>query len=366
MHNPAPRLFTPLSLRGVTLPNRVVVSPMCQYSAVEGCAQDWHLMHLGNLAVSGNGMLIMEMTNVAAQGRITPHCMGLYDDACEQALARVIGFCRAHSHSVLAVQLAHAGRKASTRPPWVGRAALKPEDGGWQPLAPSAVAASADDLLPRALSADEIDDLVTAFADAARRALRIGFDAIELHAAHGYLLHQFLSPLSNLRDDAYGGSLQNRMRFPLAVFDAVRAVWPEERPLGVRLSATDWIEGGWDMPQSLAFISELKARGCDWIDVSSGGLSPAQRIVDGPGYQVPLAAEVKRHTRMAVMTVGRITEPQQAEDILAAGDADLIAIARGMLYDPRWAWHAADALGAEADYPAQYLRGRPARRDGDR
>ena len=215
MNKPSPRLFEPLALRGVTLPNRVVVSPMCQYSAVDGCAQDWHLMHLGNLAVAGNGLLIVEMTNVTPEGRITPNCMGLYDDACEQALMRVIAFCRANSGSPLGIQLAHAGRKASTRPPWQGRAALLPDEGGWQPLAPSAVAASDDDLLPRALGSDEIDGLIIAFAQAAQRALHIGFDAIELHAAHGYLLHQFLSPLSNRRDDAYGGSLENRMRLPL-------------------------------------------------------------------------------------------------------------------------------------------------------
>ncbi|MCG6968053.1 MAG: NADH:flavin oxidoreductase/NADH oxidase [Chromatiaceae bacterium] len=357
-----PHLFRPLKLRGVTLPNRIVVSPMCQYSAVNGCAQDWHLMHLGSLAVGGNGMLIVEMTNVVAEGRITPHCLGLYDDACEAALKRVIDFCRLHTASALAVQLAHAGRKASTRPPWEGREPLRPGAGGWPTVGPSAIPASADDLVPRALSTAEIEGLVRDFAAAAQRAQRIGFDAIELHAAHGYLLHQFLSPLSNRRDDAYGGSLENRMRFPLAVFDAVRAVWPDDRPLGVRLSATDWIDGGWDMAQSLAFARALEARGCDWLDVSSGGLSPLQQVPDSPGYQVPFGAEIKANTSLTIVTVGMITEALQAESILAEGKADLVALARGMLYDPRWAWHAAADLGAEVRYPNQYLRCRPRQR----
>lgn len=354
-----PQLFRPLALRGVRLPNRVVVSPMCQYSAVDGQATDWHLMHLGNLAVGGSGLLIVEMTNVSPEGRITPHCLGLYDAACEAALARVVGFCRTHSDTPLAIQLAHAGRKASTRPPWEARAALLPDAGGWQTVTPSALPYSADDPAPRALQVAEIEALVDAFARAAQRARRIGFDAIELHAAHGYLLHQFLSPLSNRRDDAYGGSLENRMRFPLAVFDAVRAVWPDDRPLGVRLSATDWVDGGWDLDQSLAFAHALEARGCDWLDVSSGGLSPLQQVTEGPGYQVPFGAAIKAETSLTVMTVGRITDPRQAEEIVAGGHADLVALARGMLYDPRWTWHAAAALGAEARYPNQYLRCRP-------
>lgn len=355
-----PALFRPLSMRGVTLPNRIVVSPMCQYSAVDGCAQDWHLMHLGSLAVGGTGMLIIEMTNVAPEGRISPHCMGLYDDACEAALARVVAFCHAHSDSVLAVQLAHAGRKASTRPPWDGGGVLPADAGGWQVLAPSALAFTPGDPPPRALSVAEIEGLVAAFAAAARRAARAGLDAIELHAAHGYLLHQFLSPLSNRRDDDYGGSLENRMRLPLAVFDAVRAAWPSDRPLGVRISATDWIEGGWDIAQSLAFAQALEGRGCDWIDVSSGGLSPMQQVPVGPGYQVPFAAEIKAQTGLTVMTVGMIGEPLQAEAIVAEGRADLVALARGMLDDPHWAWHAADTLGGHASCPPQYLRGRPA------
>jgi len=357
-----PALFQPLVLRALTLANRVVVSPMCQYSAHEGCATDWQLMHLGQFSVGGHGLLIMEMTNVEARGRITPGCMGLYDDACEAALARVVGFVERYGNTPIAIQLAHAGRKASSAPPWEGRRKLGPEEGGWEAVAPSAVdGGDGDDPLPRALEADEIDALVASFAASAERARRLGFAAIELHAAHGYLLHQFLSPLANRRTDRYGGSLENRMRFPLAVFDAVRAVWPDDRPLGVRVSATDWADGGWDMEGTLAFTAELERRGCDWMDVSSGGLVKHQQIRVEPGYQVPFARRVKAATSMAVMTVGMITEPRQAEQIVAGGDADLVALARGMLYDPRWTWHAAQALGAaeQARYPNQYLRCQP-------
>ena len=355
-----PALFEPLTLRGLTLENRIVVSPMCQYSAENGCATDWHLMHLGQFAVGGNGLLIMEMTNVEARGRITPACMGLWDDACEAALAPVLRFAERHGNTPVAVQLAHAGRKASTRPPWQGRARVPEGDGGWEPVAPSAVDAG-DGCVPRALERDEIEALVAGFADSARRAARLGFAAVELHAAHGYLLHQFLSPLSNRRDDEYGGTLENRMRFPLEVFDAVREAWPADRPLGVRVSGSDFAEGGWDMAGTLAFCTELEARGCDWIDVSGGGLVRHQSIVAEPGYQVGMASQVKAATGMAVMAVGMITDPHQAEQIVAGGHADLVALARGMLYDPRWAWHAADALGVgeRARYPDQYLRCRP-------
>jgi NADPH2 dehydrogenase len=353
-------LFQPLELRSLTLGNRVVVSPMCQYSAEDGCATDWHLMHLGQLAVGGHGLLIMEMTNVEARGRITPGCMGLYDDACEAALARVVRFIERYGNTPLAIQLAHAGRKASSAPPWEGRRRLGPEEGGWEPVAPSAVDGGDGDL-PRALEGDEIESLVEAFAASAERARRLGFAAVELHAAHGYLLHQFLSPLANTRTDRYGGSLENRMRFPLAVFDAVRAVWPDDRPLGVRVSATDWAPGGWDVEGTLAFAAELERRGCDWIDVSGGGLVKHQAIQVEPGYQVPYARRVKAATTMAVMAVGLITEPRQAEQIVASGHADLVALARGMLWDPHWTWHAADALGVgeQARYPNQYLRCQP-------
>ena len=354
-------LFQPLTLRSLTLANRVVVSPMCQYSAHNGCATDWHLMHLGHLAVGGHGLLIMEMTNVEPRGRITPGCMGLYDDACEAALARVVRFVERYGNTPIAIQLAHAGRKASSAPPWEGRRRLGAHEGGWQAVAPSAVDGGDGDEPPRALEAGEIEALVDAFAAAAERARRLGFAAIELHAAHGYLLHQFLSPLSNRRTDRYGGSLENRMRFPLAVFDAVRSAWPDDRPLGVRVSASDHADGGWDLDGTLAFTAELERRGCDWIDVSSGGLVKHQQIRVEPGYQVPFARRVKAATSMAVMSVGMITEPRQAEQIVASGHADLVALARGMLYDPRWTWHAAEALGdgQAARYPDQYLRCQP-------
>jgi 2,4-dienoyl-CoA reductase-like NADH-dependent reductase (Old Yellow Enzyme family) len=356
------QLFTPITLRGVTLANRIMVSPMCQYSAVDGCASDWHLMHLGQFAVSGAGLLMVEMTNVEARGRISPYCMGLYSDENELALSRVVQFCRKYGNAPLGVQLAHAGRKASTLPPWQERKPLLPTDGGWQTVAPSAIAADERALVPRALEREEMAFLIGAFAGAAARAKRIGFDAIELHGAHGYLLHEFLSPLSNRRDDEYGGSLENRMRFPLEVFSAVRAAWPADKPLGMRVSATDWMQGGWSLEDTIVFARELKARGCDWIDASSGGMDPAQRIPLGPGYQVPFAEKVRAEAGIATVAVGMITEPKQAEEIIATGKADMVALARGMLYDPHWAWHAAAALGAEVSYPNQYLRCRPASR----
>lgn len=354
-----PFLFTPLQLRGLRLPNRVIVSPMCQYSGHEGCASDWHLMHLGQFAVSGVGMVIVEMTNVEPRGRISPYCLGLYNDATERALKRVVDFCKHYGNAPLGIQLAHAGRKASTTPPWEGRKRIAPGQGGWQPVAPSALAGGAGGEAPAALRGEEVDQLITKFADAARRADRAGFDAVEIHAAHGYLLHQFLSPLSNQRDDRYGGTLARRMHFPLSVYRAVREVWPHDKPLGVRVSATDWVDGGWDLEQTLAFAAELKELGCDWIDVSSGGLVKDQQIPVGPGYQVPFAEKVRRETGLPTIAIGMITEPQQAESIIAQGKADMVALARGMLYDPHWAWHAAEVLGGRVSYPNQYLRCRP-------
>jgi 2,4-dienoyl-CoA reductase-like NADH-dependent reductase (Old Yellow Enzyme family) len=358
-------LFTPLRLRALEIPNRIMVSPMCQYSAVEGSATDWHLMHLGQFAVSGAGLVCVEMTNVEARGRISPGCMGLYSDGNEAALARVVEFCRGHGPARLAVQLGHAGRKASTRPPWEGREPLGPHEGGWEPIAPSAIPMSEGALVPRALSAAEIEALVERFAESARRALRIGFDTIELHGAHGYLLHQFLSPLSNHRDDEWGGTLERRLRFPLEVFEAVRAVWPQDRPLGMRVSATDWAEGGWDLDQTLVLARALRERGCDFMDVSSGGLVANQRITLGPGYQVPFAERVRREVGIPTIAVGLITEPRRAEEIVANQRADMVALARGMLYDPHWTWHAATELGADAWYPPQYQRCAPQRDPAD-
>ncbi|MFQ5935745.1 MAG: NADH:flavin oxidoreductase/NADH oxidase [Acidiferrobacterales bacterium] len=356
------RLFSPITLREVELANRIMVSPMCQYSAHDGCATDWHLMHLGQFSVSGVGLLMVEMTNVEARGRISPYCMGLYSDDNEEALTRVVQFCKKYGNSRIGIQLAHAGRKASTLPPWEGRTPLSPADGGWRTVAPSAIATGTSAPAPKALDLAELAVLKEAFVEATRRAARIGFDVVELHGAHGYLLHEFLSPLSNQRDDEYGGSLENRMRFPLEVFDAVRAVWPADRPMGVRVSATDWADGGWTLDDTVVFAHELRARGCDWLDVSSGGMAPPESIPVGPGYQVPFAERVRAETGMVTIAVGLITEPQQAEEIIASGKADMVALARGMLYDPHWAWHAATELGAEATYPNQYLRCRPAAR----
>jgi 2,4-dienoyl-CoA reductase-like NADH-dependent reductase (Old Yellow Enzyme family) len=353
-------LFQPIRLRGVTLENRIMVSPMCQYSAVEGSMTDWHLAHLGMLANSGAGLLCFEMTDVEPIGRITPGCSGLYSDTNEAALRRVVAHCREHGRAKLAIQLGHAGRKASTAPPWKSGRALGPAEGGWQPVAPSAVAMGEGELVPRALTLGEIKALIVKFAEAARRVRRLGFDAIELHGAHGYLLHQFLSPLSNRRNDEYGGSLANRMRFPLEAFSALRAEWPEDRPLGMRVSCTDWAEGGWDLEQTVEFARELKNLGCDWIDASSGGLVKHQVIPTGPGYQVPFAERIRKDVDITTIAIGLITEARHAESIVGEGKADLVALARGFLWEPRWGWHAALELGAEPQIPPQYLRGKPA------
>jgi 2,4-dienoyl-CoA reductase-like NADH-dependent reductase (Old Yellow Enzyme family) len=355
-------LFQPFQLRSLTLDNRIVVSPMCQYSAVEGSMTDWHLAHLGMLANSGASLLCFEMTDVEPAGRITPGCSGLYSDANEAALRRVVALCRSTSRAKLAIQLAHAGRKASTAPPWEESKPLRPEQGGWQPLAPSAIAMGEGEIVPRALTRGEIKALVAKFSESVIRAERIGFDALELHSAHGYLLHEFLSPLSNRRDDEYGGTLANRMRFPLEVVAAMRAAWPAHKPLGVRVSCTDWAEGGWDIEQTIVLARELKKLGCDWIDCSGGGLVKNQVIPVGPGYQVPFAERVRRDVGIATVAVGLITEARLAEAIITEGKADLVALARGFLWDPRWAWHAALELGATPRIPPQYLRGRPAHR----
>ncbi len=359
MSRSKPLLFTPISFRNLELQNRIVVSPMCQYSSNEGCVSDWHMMHLGQFAVGGAGLLIVEMTNVESRGRISPHCVGLYNDKNEDALKRVVEFCKTYGSTPIGVQLAHAGRKASTRPPWQQRSYVTPQEGGWIPVAPSAIPATENGAVPNALEEREIVNLIDAFSKSAERANRIGFQAIELHAAHGYLLHQFLSPLSNQRNDRFGGSLHNRMRVPLQVFEAVRAVWPEDKPIGVRVSATDWAKGGWRLEDTVKFGIELKNLGCDWMDVSSGGLVNHQEITTGPGYQVHLAREIREQVGIPTIAVGLITDPHHAESIIAKGDADAVALARGMLYNPRWVWHAAQALGAQVEYPNQYLRCHP-------
>lgn len=350
-------LFQPLPLRGLTLPNRIVIAPMCQYAADDGLVGDWHRIHLGSLAHSGAGLLIAEATAVTREGRITDGCPGLWSDAHEAAWAHVLATVRRHSAMPLAIQLAHAGRKASCAVPWKGGEQLPPDAGGWATVAPSALPFRDGERIPEVLDAAGLERLRIAFADAARRADRVGFAALEVHAAHGYLLHQFLSPLCNRRRDEYGGALDNRLRFPLQVFDAVRAAWPADKPLGVRVSATDWVPGGWDLEQTIALAHALKARGADDIHVSSGGLSMAQQVVVGPGYQVPFARAIKAETGLTTLAVGEITGARQAETIVAEGSADAVALARGILYDPRWPWHAAAELGAQVDAPPQYWRG---------
>jgi 2,4-dienoyl-CoA reductase-like NADH-dependent reductase (Old Yellow Enzyme family) len=355
-----PHLFDPLPLGQLQLANRIVVAPMCQYSADEGSATDWHTIHLGQLALSGAGLLVIEATAVSAIGRISPRDLGLYSDDNEQALARVLAAIQQYSPIPVAMQVSHAGRKASSHVPWEGGAQIRPgEPGGWQAEAPSALPHASGEHPPTALDDAGLARVRDAFAATARRAARLGLDGIELHCAHGYLLHQFLSPLANQRTDGYGGSLRNRMRFPLEVFDAVRAEFPGERPVWVRVSATDWVDGGWDVEDTIAFARELQARGCAAIHVSTGGVSPAQKIVLGPGYQVPHARRVKEAVDLPVIAVGLITEAEQAEAIVAGGEADAVALARGLLYDPRWPWHAAARLGASVVAPRQYWRSQP-------
>lgn len=355
-----PKLFEPLRVGGLSLDNRIVIAPMCQYSAVDGQMNDWHQLHYGSLALSGAALLTIEATAVLPEGRISYADVGLWDDATQAAMGRVLDSVRRWSDMPIAIQLGHAGRKASTDKPWAGGGQLRPDHAnGWQTVAPSALPFAPHDHAPVALDRDGLARIRDAFADAARRAGELGIDAIQLHGAHGYLLHQFLSPLSNRRDDEYGGSLENRMRFPLEVFDAVRAAFPAERPVTMRVSGTDWVEGGWDVEQTIAFAQALEARGSDAIHVSSGGLDARQAIPVGPGYQVPLARAVKAAVRMPVVAVGLITEYEQAEAIVGTGDADLIGLARTILYDPRWPWHAAAALGASVRAPSQYLRSQP-------
>jgi len=352
-------LFSSIKLGELELTNRIVISPMCQYSARDGKATDWHLIHLGHLALSGAGLMFIEATAVSPEGRITHGDLGLWSDETETALARVIQSIRHHSAIPIAIQLGHAGRKASTKLPWEGGQNIAPDLGGWQTVAPSTEPFNTGDAPPLALGDDGLQRIREEYASAAKRAHRLGLEVIELHAAHGYLLHQFLSPLSNTRIDRYGGSLENRMRFPLEVFDVIREAVPENKPIGVRISATDWVSGGWDIEQSVRFVKELHQRGCNFIDVSSGGLSPLQQIPVAPGYQVPFAERIRKETGMTTISVGLITEPVQAEKIVSSGQADMVSLARAMLYDPRWPWHAAAKLGALVDAPNQYLRAKP-------
>jgi 2,4-dienoyl-CoA reductase-like NADH-dependent reductase (Old Yellow Enzyme family) len=354
------KLFEPITIGNLTLDNRIVIAPMCQYSAEDGRMTDWHAMHLGNLAQSGAGILTIEASAVSPEGRISYADVGLWDDETEEAMGKVLESVRRWSDMPIAIQLAHAGRKASTAKPWDGGKQIAPDaENGWQTVSASALPFLSDENPPEALDEAGLARIREAFADAARRAARLGIDAVQIHGAHGYLLHQFLSPLSNKRTDQYGGSLENRMRFPLEVYDAVRAAFPADKPVTMRVSGTDWVEGGWDIEQTVAFAKALEARGCAAYHVSSGGLDAGQQIPVGPNYQVPLARMVKEVVSMPVIAVGLITEPEQAEAIISTGDADMIGLARTVLYDPRWPWHAAAALGATVKAAPQFLRCQP-------
>lgn len=348
-------LFSPLRLRGLEFRNRVFVSPMCQYSSRDGYADEWHLVHLGSRAAGGAALVMAEATAVSPEGRISPGDTGLWSDAHTEAFRPVAAFIKSQG-AAPGVQLAHAGRKASTDVPWRGGKPLKAEEGGWQTEAPSALPFAEGWPAPREMTRKDIERVVTQFEAAARRSLAAGFEVVEIHMAHGYLLHEFLSPLSNRRGDEYGGSLAARAQFPLKVAEAVRRAWPEELPVFVRVSATDWVEGGWDVEECVRFAGWLRELGVDLVDCSSGGLVPGARIPVGPGYQVPFAAAVRRGAGIATGAVGMITEPEQAEQIVAAGEADAVFLARAMLRDPYWALRAARALGAEAPWPVQYRR----------
>ncbi|MHB8800196.1 MAG: NADH:flavin oxidoreductase/NADH oxidase [Thermoanaerobaculia bacterium] len=352
-------LFEKLTLRSITLPNRIGLAPMCQYSAVDGLANDWHLVHLGARAAGGAGLVMTEAAAVSPEGRISPGDLGLWDDGQVGSLARIASFLAAQG-AVPAIQLAHAGRKASTRRPWEGGGRALPQDGGWEPIfAPSAVPFDEGWQLPEELDADGMARLAAAFAAAARRAAAAGFLVAEIHAAHGYLLHEFLSPIANHRGDAFGGSLEHRMRFPLRVVEAVRSAWPSDLPLFLRLSATDWVDGGFVPDEAVVFAREVKARGVDLVDCSSGGMHPKAVVPVAPGYQVPFAARIRKEADIATAAVGLITEPLQAEEILVSGQADLVLLGRELLRNPHWPLSASEQLAAAQEGPRQYLRARP-------
>ncbi len=353
------QLFTPVQVGNCTLDNRITIAPMCQYSAVDGSMSDWHLMHLGSLAISGASMLVLEATGVTPQGRITPHCPGLYSDANEFAMKRVADYVRSISPIALGVQLGHAGRKASSHRPWQGHGPLSGSEGAWQTLAPSAVPLAAGWPTPQAMSKADMQQLTRDFVQAARRAARIGLDFVELHSTHGYLLSEFLSPLSNQRMDEYGGSLENRMRFPLEVFRAMRAAVPVACFVGAKISGTDFVDGGFAPDEAVVYARALKAEGCAYVTVSGGGVVLDAKIPVGPGYQLSFAERVKKEAGITTGAVGMITDPQQAETIIAGGQADFISLARAMLFNPRWPQHAAISLGVELPYVPQYARAAP-------
>lgn len=349
------KLFSPLTLRGITFQNRIFVSPMCQYSCANGVPSDWHLVHLGSRAVGGAGLVMVEATAVSPEGRISPADAGLWNETQTDAFKRISSLI-ASLGSLPGIQLAHAGRKASTAPPWKGGHPIDARDGGWQPVAPSPIPFGPGYPTPRELAPFEIEGLIRGFAAAAERALKVGFKVVEVHMAHGYLLHEFLSPLSNHRRDEFGGSLEGRFKFPIAVAAAVRKVWPDALPLFVRISATDWVDQGWDLEQSIAFARRLREIGVDLIDCSSGGMVPDARIPAGPGFQVPFASAIRREAGIASGAVGLITNARQAEQTLVCGDADAVFLGRAMLRDPYWPLHAANELGVEVPWPDQYLR----------
>ena len=354
----ATQLFTPFAMRGVELDNRIVLSPMCQYAAENGNASDWHIMHLGQYACSNVGLVITEAIGVEPRGRISPNCLGLYSDENQDALARVVHFCKTYGRSKFGVQLAHAGRKSSTPASFLTRTPVTPENGGWIPLAPS-MYEDGRHPTPQVMTLDDIAFVQKSFVDATRRAAEIGVDLLELHFAHGYLINEFLSPLINKREDRYGGSLENRMRFGLEIFERCRDVFPQDRAIGARISAVDWVESGWTLEDSCVLASELKARGCDYICCSSGGMVLDQKLTPGPGYQVPFAETVKREAKIPTMAVGMIWEPQQAEDVLQEGKADMIAIGRRFMSNPRWAWMAAVHFKQPLAYPPRYRVAQP-------
>ncbi len=352
-------LFTPLAIGGITLPNRITVSPMCQYSSDDGFASDWHLVHLGSRAVGGAALVFVEATGVSPEGRITPGDMGLWKDEHIAKLRQIVTF--AHTQGAyLGIQLAHAGRKASMHKPWEPEGVVAQQDGGWTVVAPSAIPFSPTYAQPQALDAAGIRKVIDDFAAAARRALEAGFDVVEIHSAHGYLMHQFLSPLSNQRSDRYGGSFENRIRLLTEVVDAVRAEWPTPRPLFVRISATDWVDGGWSLDESVELAKVLKEHRVDLIDCSSGGMVPYAQIPAGPGFQTPFAARIRQEASIPTGAVGFITDAAQADHIIRTGQADMVLIAREFLRDPYWPMHAAIKLGRQCSAPAQYLRSVPA------
>jgi 2,4-dienoyl-CoA reductase-like NADH-dependent reductase (Old Yellow Enzyme family) len=352
------QIFDPLPIRGITLKNRIVVSPMCQYSSEDGFANDWHLVHLGSRAVGGASLVFAEATAVTPEGRITAEDLGIWKDDHIDFLSRIVEFLKSQG-TVPGMQIAHAGRKGSTQRPWVGASKVAVEDGGWVPLAPSAVPFSETYPMPRALEKQEIRDIVQAFAAAARRALEAGFQVLEIHAAHGYLAHEFFSPLSNFRNDEYGGSFENRTRIGREIVSAVRKVWPDNLPLFIRISATDWKEGGWDLDQAVELAKQLKPLGVDLVDCSSAGLVVDQKIVAGPGFQVPFAERIRRDANIMTATVGLIETKEQVADILAKNQADLVLMAREFLRDPYWPLRAARELKQPISWPAQYLRAAP-------